>query len=261
LLEWRDEKSGRPLCRNPHEAFVLEMNRSSALKDGPAQCARRVVMARNRQGADAQRFVARPTGFRRRATGALFDVIGIDYEAPGFEFLRTEWTVHRGLPMVDIEVIGHKIGTWDPENVYCPLPFTAGDGGTFWIDRGWPMRPWQDQLPGTLTDFYGAQEGVAWCDGSFGVAVAMLDAHLIQCGDLDYRARRLMGDADLPAGPDRVYSWLMTNYWETNFSAEVGGFYSFRYRIGWGPHLAEPAAALRWARLATAGLRAIRQAK
>jgi hypothetical protein len=36
----------------------------------------------------------------------------------------------------------------------------------------------------------------------------------------------------------------MTNYWETNFSAALGGFYEFRYSVSWGPDLRDPDAAL-----------------
>ena len=260
VIAWKDAKTGRNLLTQP-DAFAFQMNRSATAKDGASQYARRGAMARNRQASDAQQLTAKATGFRRISTGPLFDVIATDYEAPGFELLRAEWTIYRNLPRVDVEVICHKLGTWDPENVYCSLPFTAGDGSQFWIDRGWAMRPWVDQLPGTLTDFYGAQDGVGWCTDNFGVVVVPVDSHLIHCGDLAYRTRRLMGDPELPSVPGQVYAWLMTNYWETNFSAEIGGFYSFRFRVGWGKDLADPARALQWARTAGVGLKAVHQKK
>jgi hypothetical protein len=37
----------------------------------------------------------------------------------------------------------------------------------------------------------------------------------------------------------------MTNYWETNFAAELGGFYEFRYSVAWGPELRDRDRALR----------------
>ena len=260
LVSWRDQSSGRELCTAPGNAFVVSLNRSNGgAFDGISQWPARSAMVRNRQAVDAQQATAQSTRLRHVKIGPLFDIMEIEYSAPGFEFLRSLWTIHRGLPQIDVEIIGHKIGTWHPENVYCALPFTAGEAGNFWLDRGVAIRPWQDQLPGSLTDFYGVQDGLAWCGADFGVVVVMLDAHLVHCGDLQYRPRRLMGDADLPSAPDQVHAWLMNNYWETNFSAEIGGFNSFRFRVGWGPHLADPVAALRWARLATSGLRSFRR--
>jgi hypothetical protein len=42
----------------------------------------------------------------------------------------------------------------------------------------------------------------------------------------------------------RPYGWLMTNFWETNFDASLGGFHEFRYRVEWGSHLANHTSAL-----------------
>jgi len=137
LIAWGDRKSGRDISRSPDKAFVLEMNRSPAAKEVGPQFTGRAGMGENRQAVNSQHFTAKPSGFRRLGSGPLFDVVGIDYEAPGFELLKSEWTVYREMPMVDVEVICHKIGTWDSENIYCPLPFTAGDKSAFWIDRGW----------------------------------------------------------------------------------------------------------------------------
>lgn len=39
----------------------------------------------------------------------------------------------------------------------------------------------------------------------------------------------------------RPDNWLMTNFWETNFEASLGGFHEFNYRLEWGPHITTPA--------------------
>ncbi len=30
---------------------------------------------------------------------------------------------------------------------------------------------------------------------------------------------------------DEVYSWVMNNFWETNFKASLGGFHQFSYSL------------------------------
>ena len=259
LLSWTDRRTGQSLLRpGLREPFALVADRSVAALTGETQSKARASMGRNRRLPDAQEFVAESLQIKRIDTGSLYDTFEIQQRLEGFELLRTRWTVWHQLPRIDIELQTHKIGSWQAENVFCPLPFVAGDDGVVWFDRGLPMRPWRDQLPGTLTDYMGIQDGLAWCGRETGVAVATWDAHLMHCGDLAHRQRKLMGDATLPATPGEVYAWLMTNYWETNFAAELGGFYCFRFSVGWGPEFVDPKAALRWCSQTTEGLHAIR---
>ena len=65
----------------------------------------------------------------------------------------------------------------------------------------------------------------------------MPDQHLLQLGPLAHGERLLMGDPRLAADPAFAYAWLMTNYWETNFAADLGGFHEFRYALRWGPEV------------------------
>lgn len=49
-------------------------------------------------------------------------------------------------------------------------------------------------------------------------------------GDIEAHPIRLMGEEGVENN-DRVYSWVMNNFWETNFKASLGGFYQFRYEV------------------------------
>ena len=67
------------------------------------------------------------------------------------------------MPKIEATVRIHKTSRWEPENLYISLPFTAGDGSEFYIDKtGCVIRPGIDQLPGTCQDFYLIPNGVAW---------------------------------------------------------------------------------------------------
>jgi hypothetical protein len=193
-------------------------------------------------------------------TGEHLAGVLLDYEMTGFEMLQVRLSAFKRQPRVDVEVVMHKLGTWDAENVYIALPFSAGPASPLWLDRGFPLQPGKDQFPGSLIDYYGVQDGLGWSDSKFGVAVAPHDSHLVQTGPLDYGVRQLAGDVPADWRPQCVYAWAMTNYWETNFSPELGGFYSFRFSVSWGPELADPKAAMHACRAMTTALPPIRLA-
>jgi len=260
IVGWTDLATGRELIDRTAGAlpFTVVASRLSAELTGTAQCTKRRRLGRNRNGATAGWATSRLARILPGERGDLCDGVVLDYEMEGFELLQVKLNAHRRQPRVDVEVIAHKLGTWDVENVYLALPFTSGHGAQLWLDRGEPIRPGQDQLPGTLLDYMGVQDGLAWCGPEMGVAVAQWDSHLVQLGPLNYGVRTLAGEQPPGWQPSCVYAWLMTNYWETNFAPELGGFYSFRYSILWGRSLTDPREALSLCRDVTTSLRAIR---
>ncbi len=54
---------------------------------------------------------------------------------------------------------------------------------------------------------------------------------------------RIVDYLDLPDRPDHLHAWLATNFWETNFRADLGGFLEYRFAVSWGADLADPAVA------------------
>ena len=178
-------------------------------------------------------------------SGPVFARAVLGYDVPGTSVYEVELTALKDEPRVDVAVRMHKESTWEPENVYVSLPFAPPGPHELWLDKaGAPVRPRIDQIPGTLTDYYSVQGGFAVIGAELGVAVSMLDNHLLQLGPLEHGDRLLAGDPALDDDPAHAYAWLMTNYWETNFSAALGGFYEFRYSVSWGRDLRDPDAAL-----------------
>jgi hypothetical protein len=261
--DWLDAASGRSLLNadRRHAPFAVVASRLDAPLDGDVQCDVRRKLGRNRNGGDATWSTGVCRRIRRVAAGAHLHAVELGYELAGCEMLSVRLAAWTAQPRVDVEVVMHKLGTWNVENLYLALPFSAGGGETLWVDRGaGPMRPGVDQWPATLIDYLGVQDGVAWCGQSHGVAVAQRDSHLVQFGPLEYGVRQLADGRTPLVTPTQAYAWLMTNYWETNFAPEVGGFYSFRYSVLWGDALHDPFHALLACRDANRGVAAQRLA-
>jgi alpha-mannosidase len=106
------------------------------------------------------------------------------------------------------------------------------------------VRPELDQLPGACKNYLTAGRWVDVSNDRYGVTWATLDAPLIEVGDITV-------DVDSPFGltswikslqpSARFYSYVMNNYWETNYKAEQEGVTRFRYSIR--PHASFDSAA------------------
>ena len=240
ISSWIDKHSGRELLDpdRMHHAFtpVYEISPGSP----------RTPMGRNRKGPNVQRSAGRITRVRGIEKGPRFASVVLDFALPGTKSFELRLRAFRDRTMVEVEAALHKETCRDVEIVYLSLPFNAGKGAELWIDTSVrPMRPWRDQIPGTLTDFFHLYDG--WGSGGkgFGVAVAMPDTPLLQLGDLAYKPRILAGMKELEDEIQRPYAWLMNNFWETNAAIDLAGFYRFRYGVFWGRDLESPEAIVR----------------
>lgn len=234
IISWVDETTGEDLLRpdREHQAFtpVYEV---TPVPERKRMLEVRREMGRNRKGEDVRRYAGRLQSVRTVEEGELLATAELLYEVEGTAFFSLFLTVYAHHPRVDVKVRLLKESVWEPENVYLSLPFRNGEAASeLWVEKtGCALRPWIDQLPGTGTDFYCIQEGFALVGGNASLSVAMADTPLIQVGPLAYGTRKLMGHPQLAANQQQLYAWVLNNFWETNFKAEVGGFYEFRYAV------------------------------
>ncbi|WP_240421360.1 glycoside hydrolase family 38 C-terminal domain-containing protein [Paenibacillus periandrae] len=215
-------------------------------------------MGRNRKGLNVKRTAGNLVGVKGVEQGDHFATVELLYELTGTSYCSLFLTAYAGMPRIDVAVRMHKDSVWDPENVFVSLPFeirTDAEPAQLWLQKyGFLLRPGKDQLPGSLIDFYTIEEGVAYSSGQYGLAIAMPDTPLVQLGSLEFGERLLNGQQEADLAHAHLYSWVMTNYWETNFKATMGGFYEFNYRLSWGSELASEEAGLQRCRDMNDGL-------
>ncbi len=233
VVDWLDKNSGRDLLRpdRPHAPFTL-IHERSPVEDPQQMLQVRGAMGLNRKSPDVERTSASFGEARQLDGGPIFSGLEFPLDAPGIGHATLTLKALTAAPRVEVELKFQMPGRWEPENIYLALPFQAGPASQVWLDKtGGLMRPRLDQLPGTLTDYYSVQAGMVHTDDDLAVLIATPDSNLIQLGPLDHGERLLMGDSRLADDPAHAYAWLMTNYWETNFGAELGGFHEFRFTV------------------------------
>ncbi len=257
ITSWFDKSKNKELLREDrlYNAFtpIYEITPNTKRQHVTVH---RNSMGRNRKGINVNRESGRLVNVREISKGALFAKVELTYELAGTRYCALLLTVYTDSPRVDVALRLNKENIWEPENIYLALPFAVADQDNTetWIEKaGALVRPRVDQLPGTGTDFYCIQEGMAYVSKEQGLAIAMPDTPLIQLGSLEHKEIVLHAENQKIDDGEHLYSWVMNNFWETNFKATLGGFYEFNYSVYWGEDLNKPTDAIEKCRLMNVG--------
>jgi hypothetical protein len=189
-------------------------------------------MGRNRKSISTKRYRSSLNNITILEKGKLYCTFLLDFNLEGTKLYSVFLKIYRNIPKIDVNVRIHKTSHWEPENLYISLPFTTGEQEELFIEKtGCIIRPGIDQLPGTNKDFYLLQNGMAYVSQTKGLVLVIKDTPLIAIGDLHYHAIELSQNNDCNHNLKPVYSWVMNNFWETNFKVDLSGFYEFEYTI------------------------------
>ncbi|MBN2859275.1 MAG: hypothetical protein JXK93_03315 [Sphaerochaetaceae bacterium] len=192
----------------------------------------RKAMGRNRSSIATRRSVSRLSDVEILDNGGLYVHVKISYELAGCRFYSLYLKIYRHISYIDVRVVVHKETTWEPENLYVALPFvTDGDNETYVEKTGCFIRPGIDQLPGTCQDFYVIQSGLYRKGKRFDVLIGTKDAPLLSFGERGVKPVELCDCSNTALNRSTPYSWVMNNFWEVNFKADLGGFHEFRYSL------------------------------
>ena len=179
--------------------------------------------------------------------GPLVAAISVTSSPPGGKALTRTVRMTGGIGRMDIIDTLWKSRVREKESVHIGFPFDI-PGGTTRIGNAFAVvRPGADQLPGSCRDFFCAQHWVDVSNDSRGVLVALPDAPLVETGTMTDETQNPGGVRswkEKAAAGSRIYSYVMNNYWHTNYRADQEGETVFRYAVV--PHGAfDPAAAER----------------
>jgi hypothetical protein len=156
--------------------------------------------------------------------------------------IRQEIVLFDGIKRIDIIDRLKKEETTDSEAAYFAFPFgVAGGKFRFEIADG-AMAPETDQLPNTSRDWQAVQSWVELAGTKNSVVWAPVEAPLVQFGDIN--TGKWLKTLSLKNGT--VFSYVLNNYWHTNFKASQGGTLVYRYSLTARPGAADPVKSTRF---------------
>lgn len=204
--------------------------------------------AHSRRGLDTVWFA----GVKR---GAIYDsynfagrtIAGIDTPAANF---AVEYRVHHNDKLVEMNYSLTKKSVIEPEAIYIALPFGLESSSIYCEVPGGVMQAGVDQIKGSSNDWNTHQNFVAVRNNKAQVVVGSSEAPLMQFGGINtgrYKAGAMPQSSN-------IYSWVMNNYWVTNFNAEQRGEFTWKYyltslsdnsnsaatKFGWGARVPMP---------------------
>ncbi len=226
-----DKKDGKNIIREDAQYPAFTGIYEVTDRKGQA-CESRRRMGRNRKDTSTMRCTSRLKDIQIVENGAVYAALRLDYELTGTGFYSIFLKVYKEIPRLESTVRIHKESVWDPENLYISLPFTAGEEEVKYIDKtGCIIRPGIDQLPGTNMEFYLLQNGIVMEGKDKVLTLAIKDAPLVTFGSLEAHPILLCDGNNQDKNREQAYSWVMNNFWETNFKVDLGGFYEFSYTL------------------------------
>lgn len=183
--------------------------------------------------------------------GPVYRSLRLSGRIDGFEGLRCEIRLFETEKRIEILYEGRKLPVTDPEGLYVAFPFDLPDGRLFFEAQGAEISPGLDQIPGTASDWNTVQSYAAVRSPAAQIVLVSEEAPLMQFGGIN------TGRYQRNARPEanRIYSWVLNNYWVTNFRASQEGEIRWSYaitssarsegsqaaRFGWGTRIPMPA--------------------
>jgi alpha-mannosidase len=120
-----------------------------------------------------------------------------------------------------------KLPVPTPEAVYVALPFQSPEWKMVYEGQGGIVTPGETQIPGSSSDWQTIQSFLSVRSVAGQIIVGSEQAPLVQLGDFNLGKWMPITRIAKPY----VYSWVMNNYWFTNFRTEQEGEFKWHYYL------------------------------
>jgi alpha-mannosidase len=151
--------------------------------------------------------------------------------------IRTEIRLYDDEKKIELIEDLNKKPELKKEAVYFAFPFAMTHPQFQYEIQNGVVDPAKDMYPGAGREWFSVQHWVSVQQDGVSATVVPLDASLLTLGDINRGA----WPTEFGQRPGAIFSYVMNNYWHTNYRAEQGGDYRFRYIITSAAHTDAPA--------------------
>ena len=166
--------------------------------------------------------------------GDVWESVRISADLEGFEKgsagvpkgIETEIRLYKNVKKIEFKYMAHKLIVTDPEALYVAFPFALPQSRIVFETIGGILTQ-GEQLPGSSSDWNAAQNFVS-VRGKMGqIIVVSNEVPLWQFSDFNMNKYERYPKP----GKTWLYSYVMNNYWFTNFRAFQEGGFSWSYQL------------------------------
>jgi len=140
--------------------------------------------------------------------------------------IETEIRLYKNVKKIEFKYMAHNLIITDPEALYIAFPFSLPGSRIVFETIGGILTQGQ-QLPGSSSDWNVAQNFVSVRGKKGQIVVVSNEIPLWQFSDFNMNKYERYPKP----GKTWLYSWVMNNYWMTNFRAYQEGGFSWSYQI------------------------------
>jgi len=164
---------------------------------------------------------------RVKEKGGLVVSLLVEGDAPGAKQYSSEIRLVEGIDRVDLLTNIDKRAVREKEGVHIAFPFRVPGGQLRYDVANSVVRPELDQLAGACKNFFSIESWVDISNQDYGVTWTTANAPMVEIGGITAEQPWMKSIAP----SSLIYSYVMNNYWHTNYKADQEGPVAFRYSL------------------------------
>lgn len=182
----------------------------------------RISPAPNLEGHPAT--AGRLVSIERTPQGEVAVMESTDTNTPS---IRSEIRVFDDIKKIEINEEVDKKNVYSKEAVYFAFPFAFGQPQFQYEVQNGVVDPAKDMYPGAGHEWFSVQHWISAQQDGLSATLMPLDAPLVTLGDIN----RGEWPEKFENRTGTIFSYVMNNYWNTNYRAGQGGHFTFHYVV------------------------------